>query len=55
MKQKFSSVLDETIKAWSKIANEVFPPRIHCRFCMQALAEYDGSCRFCPQCKFPLF
>ncbi len=48
MKKKLSGFL-------SRIANEVFPQHVHCGFCMQALAEFDGSSRYCPQCKFPLY
>jgi Zn finger protein HypA/HybF involved in hydrogenase expression len=55
MKRGISGLFSDTIKTWAKLASEVFPPQIHCGFCMQALAEFDGTNRFCPHCKFPLF
>jgi hypothetical protein len=39
----------------TRIANDLFPRQVHCAFCLTALANFDGSQRFCPHCKFPLY
>lgn len=55
MKNGITGLFNRTLDSLSRFANEVFPPQYVCGHCLLALAKFDGSQRFCPHCKLPLY
>lgn len=55
MKNRLTGIFNRTIDSLTRLADEVFPQQYFCGHCLIALANFDGTQRFCPHCKLPLY